>query len=306
MPLENLREIYRRAEAEGWAIGQFNVENLEFVQAVAAACRAKHSPAIFAVSASSLRYMGMDYLTALVRTAAEEVEAPVVLHLDHGPDVETARRCVEAGFTSVMIDASARPFEENVRLTREVVDLARPLGVSVEGELGRIGGTEDDLEAEGGAPWTDPEEAEEFVRRTGVDALAVAVGTSHGAYKFHGEPHIELERIAEIHARVPAAIVLHGASGVDPATVKRIAKHGGDFSGARGVTDEIYREAVRRGVRKVNIATDLRLAFIASLRESFDADPGLLDPRKLLGAARGEMRNLVEHKMEVLGSAGRY
>lgn len=305
MNRSELAALYGRVRREGWALGQFNVENMEYVQAVAGACREEKSPAIFAASGKTIDYFGIDLFTSIIRSATAGLDIPVITHLDHGGDFATAKACVDAGFTSVMIDGSALPLEENIRVTKDVVEYAHAKNVFVEGELGHIGGKEDDAESED-ILVTDPDDAERFVRETGVDSLAIAVGTSHGAYKFRGEPRLDFDKITEIGGRVDVPLVLHGASGVDAYTVERINRYGGRVEGASGVPAEAYREAIKRGIAKVNIATDLRLAFIASLRKSFWTQPDLIDPRKYLGSARTAVEDLVREKMRLLGSSGRF
>ena len=300
------KELLDAARAGGYAVGAFNINNMEFVQAITDAAMTLQSPAILAVSQGALAYAGFENLVELARTAAEVRKVSISLHLDHGQDMSIIERCIEEGFTSVMIDGSHLPFDENVAVTRKVVEKARPRGVSVEGELGRLAGIEDNISvSEQEARFTDPDEAAAFVEKTGVDSLAVAVGTSHGAYKFKGEAKLALDRLSEIVARVPVPIVLHGASGVDPAHVALANEYGAELAGTRGVPDEAIVDAVRRGVCKVNIDTDMRIAFTAFVRQTLGKQPAVFDPRKILGPAREAIKNVVMHKMKLFGSEGR-
>lgn len=283
MSLATVAELMPQAEREGYAIGAFNANNLEFVQAIVAAAENQRSPVIIQASQGAIKYAGLEQITAMVKTAAEKASVPVALHLDHGTDFNQVMRCIRAGFTSVMIDASKFPLDENIALVRRVVEVAHAVGVSVEAELGRIGGTEEHVTvSEREAFFTDPEEAEVFVRATGVDTLAVAIGTAHGPYR--GEPKLDFDRLSAIRARVNIPIVLHGSS---------------------GVPDDAIRRAVALGVRKINIDTDLRQGFMARLREVMAEHPEEYDPRKLLGPARDTLQKIIEHKMQVFGSAGR-
>lgn len=300
------KELLDAAKAGAYAVGAFNINNMEFVQAITGAAEESRSPVIVAVSQGAIEYAGFRNLVSLVTVAAEVVSVPISLHLDHGTDRGIIEQCITGGFTSVMIDGSHLPFEENIAVTREVVEKARPAGVSVEGELGRLAGVEDQISvAEQDALYTDPAEAEEFVEKTGIDSLAVAIGTSHGAYKFKGEPRLALDRLGEIAARVPVPIVLHGASGVNQEHVKLANDHGASLTGTRGVPDESIREAIKRGVCKVNIDTDMRIAFTAYLRRELAEHPGLFDPRKILGPARDAVSEVVRGKMGLFGSTGK-
>ncbi len=306
MPLAPLREIYKDANKKYYAIGQFNVNNLEFIQAVLQAAEEMKSPVIIAASTSAIKYAGLENIVALVKSGAGKAVVPVALHLDHGATFEDAKRCIEAGFTSVMIDGSHYPFEENVRITKEVADFAHRRNVTVEAELGRLGGIEDDVNVDSrDAALTDPDEAVKFVEMSGCDALAVAVGTSHGAYKFKSDVKLDFDRIEKIKKMIGIPLVLHGASGVPKELTDKLTKFGGSIPGAKGVPDEAYREAISRGINKVNIDTDLRLAFTATVREVLAKKTGEFDPRKILGPAREAIKEVIKHKMEVLGSAGR-
>lgn len=306
MPLEYLSRMYERATRENYAIGQFNVSNLEFVQAAVGAAVELNAPVILATSSSAIKYAGIETLVAMVRSVADRAPVPVALHLDHGEDLAQAELCMKHGYTSVMIDASHAPLEENIRISREVVQRARLMGVTVEAELGRLGGIEDHVKvSEREAFLTDPDDAARFVRESGCDALAVAVGTSHGAYKFKGRPVIDFERISAIKRRVGIALVLHGASSVDPASVADINRYGGHLEDAHGLDEPSYREAILRGINKVNIDTDLRLKWTAVLRRLLAEKPGEFDPRKLLGPARDAVREVIKEKIRLLGSAGK-
>ncbi len=306
MPLVALDELYAYANDHDYAIGQFNVSNLEFTQAVLEAAAEMNAPVILGASSSAIEYAGLETLSAIVRTAAEEVPIPVVLHLDHGSTHQQVFECIDAGFTSVMIDGSHAPIDENIRITREVADYAHEFGVTVEAELGRLGGIEDTIAVDArDACLTDPDEAERFVLESECDALAVAVGTSHGAYKFKEEARLDFDRITTIKKRVGIPLVLHGASGVPKDIVDKFIAYGGEISDAKGVPDEAYRKAIENGINKINIDTDLRLAFSASVRQTLAETPGLFDPRKILAAPREAVRELVKHKIGLFGSANR-
>jgi fructose-bisphosphate aldolase class II len=299
------KELLRKAQKEAYAVGAFNIQNLESLLAVVEAAVEEESPVIVAVTPSAIKYGGLNYLAGLVKTAAEVSPIPISLHLDHGEDVETVKKCLEAGFTSVMIDCSHLPFEENISLTKRVVDLAHQKGVSVEGELGRLAGIEEKTVAEREAVLTDPIEAEEFVRRTSVDALAVSIGTSHGAYKFKGEPKLDFERLKQIRERVDVPLVLHGASSVPQWIIEKATKYGAELAGAKGIPEDHIRKAIALGITKINIDTDLRLAFTATIREVLATSPKEFDPRKILGPAKEAMKEVVKAKMRLFGSSGK-
>lgn len=283
MPLVTLREVLGAAAAGGYAVGAFNCNNMEILQAIVAAAEAERSPVIVQASQGAIKYAGLDYIAAMAKTALASATVPVVLHLDHGTSYEQVIRCLAAGFSSVMIDASRLPLEENIALTKEVVKAARAVGASVEAELGRIGGTEDDISvAEREAFFTDPDEAAYFVEQTGVDALAVAIGTAHGPYRW--EPKLDFERLSRIAAKVKVPLVLHGSSGVPAEDIK---------------------EAIRRGIRKINIDTDIRIAFVNRMREVLMANPDEIDPRKILGPAREAATEVIREKMRIFGSSGK-
>ena len=308
MALVTTTEMFKKAMNEKYAVGAFNINNMEFVQAIMDAAAIEHSPVILQTSSGAIQYARIPYLRKMVEAALEEHDVPVALHLDHGPDFETCKLCVDNGYTSVMFDGSKYDFEENIRRTKEVVDYAHAHGVVVEAELGKLAGIEDDVNvAANDAMYTDPEQALEFVKRTGVDSLAIAIGTSHGAYKFKGEAKLRfdiLEKVKNLMPEVP--IVLHGASTVIPEYVEQCNKYGGNMPGAKGVPDEMLHEASLRGVSKINVDTDLRLAMTAGIRKVFVESPEVFDPRKYLGPGRDLIQQAVQHKMkDVFGSSNR-
>ena len=309
MALVTTKEMFEKAMQGKYAIGAFNVNNMELIQGIVDAAAEQNSPVILQASSSAIKYAGIDYLMAMVKVAAEKYpNIPIAIHLDHGPDFETCKMCVDAGFTSVMFDGSKYDFEENIRLTKEVVDYAHAHGVVVEAELGKLAGIEDEVNVSADdAIYTDPAQAEEFVKRTGVDSLAIAIGTSHGAYKFKGEARLRFDILKEVKERIPnTPIVLHGASTVIPELVEMCNKYGGDIPGAKGVPDEILHEASISGVSKINVDTDLRLALTAGIRKVFVEEPSAFDPRKYLKPARELVKETVAHKMrDVFGSAGK-
>ena len=309
MSLVTTKEMFEKAMKEGYAIGAFNVNNMEIVQGIVDAAAEQNSPVILQASSSAIKYARINYLMKMVEAAVEEhPNIPIAIHLDHGPDFETCKMCVDNGFTSVMFDGSKYDFEENIRLTKEVVDYAHTHGVVVEAELGKLAGIEDDVNvSEADAMYTDPAQAEEFVRRTGVDSLAIAIGTSHGAYKFKGEAKLRFDILKQIKERIPnTPIVLHGASTVIPELVNMCNEYGGNIPGAKGVPDEILHEASISGVSKINVDTDLRLAMTAGIRKVFTEEPNAFDPRKYLTPARDLVKQTVAHKMkDVFGSANK-
>lgn len=309
MPLVSTKEMFRKAYEGKYAIGAFNVNNMEIIQGIVEAARETKSPLILQVSSGARKYANSIYLKKLVEAALLDApELDIALHLDHGDTFELCKAVIDDGFTSVMIDGSHLPFEENIALTKQVVDYAHPRGVTVEGELGRLAGVEDavNVSAED-ATYTDPDQAKEFVERTGVDSLAIAIGTSHGAYKFTGEPKLDIARLKRIQELLPGfPIVLHGASSVIPEFVEMNNQYGGDIPGAKGVPEELIREATKWGVCKVNIDSDIRLAMTGVIRKSFHDNPDNFDPRKYLGLARSAVKDMVQHKIEnVVGSAGK-
>lgn len=307
--LVTTKEMFEKSMKEGFAIGAFNVNNMEIIQAIVDAAAENNSPVILQASSSAIKYARINYLMKMIEAAVEEhPNVPIAIHLDHGPDFETCKKCVDAGFTSVMFDGSKYDFEENIRLTKEVVDYAHAHGVVVEAELGKLAGIEDDVNvSDADAKYTDPAQAEEFVRRTGVDSLAIAIGTSHGAYKFKGEAKLRFDILKEIKERIPnTPIVLHGASTVIPELVDTCNQYGGNIPGAKGVPDEILHEASVSGVSKINVDTDLRLALTAGIRKVFAEDPSAFDPRKYLTPARELVKETVSHKIKnVFGSANK-
>ena len=307
--LVTTKEMFEKSMREGFAIGAFNVNNMEIVQAIMDAAAEEHAPVIMQASSSAIKYARINYLMKMVKAAEEEhPEVPFAIHLDPGPDFETCKMCIDAGFTSVMFDGSKYDFEENVRLTKEVVDYAHAHGVVVEAELGKLAGIEDDVNVSADdAMYTDPAQAEEFVRRTGCDSLAIAIGTSHGAYKFKGEAKLRFDILKKIKERIPnTPIVLHGASTVIPELVAQCNEYGADIPGAKGVPDEILHEASISGVSKINVDTDLRLAMTAAIRKVFVEEPSAFDPRKYLTPARDLIKQTVQHKIrDVFGSSNK-
>ena len=309
MSLVTTKNMFEKSMKEGFAVGAFNVNNMELIQAIVDAAAEQNSPVILQASSSAIKYARINYLMKMVQATVEEhPNIPIAMHLDHGPDFETCKMCVDAGFTSVMFDGSKYDFEENIRLTKEVVDYAHAHGVVVEAELGKLAGIEDEVNVSANdAMYTDPEQAEEFVKRTGVDSLAIAIGTSHGAYKFKGEAKLRFDILKEIKERIPnTPIVLHGASTVIPELVDMCNQYGGNIPGAKGVPDEMLHEASMSGVSKINVDTDLRLAMTAAIRKVFTEDPSAFDPRKYLKPARDLVKETVAHKMKnVFGSANK-
>jgi fructose-bisphosphate aldolase class II len=306
MVMQTNRELLHRAKQEGYAIGAFNINNMEILQAIVSAAEAEKSPVIIAVSEGAIQYAGLRYIVSMVRAASEEASIPLSLHLDHGKDLEVIRSVIEGGFTSVMIDGSHLDFMENISVTKKVVEMAKEKGISVEGELGRLKGIEDKVAvSEREAFLTDPSEAEEFVEKTGVDALAVAIGTSHGAYKFKGEPRLDFARLEAIAKRVKVPLVLHGASGVPPQVLEKAERFGAKLPGAKGIPDEAIQKAIALGICKINIDTDLRLSFIGAIREVLMTKPEEFDPRKILGPGREAIKQTVRAKMRLFGSSGK-
>ena len=308
MPLVTTKEMFEKAYKGGYAIGAFNVNNMEIVQGIVDAAKEEQSPLILQVSAGARKYAKHIYLIKLVEAALADTDLPIALHLDHGDTFELCKDCIDGGFTSVMIDGSKYDFKENVALTKKVVEYAHAHGVVVEAELGRLAGVEDDVNVSANdAIFTDPEQAAEFVHLTGVDSLAIAIGTSHGAYKFKGTPYLDFDRLEKVGKLLPDfPIVLHGASSVLPEFVKKCNEFGGNIPGAQGVPEEMLRKAASMAVCKINIDTDLRLAMTATVREYLTKNPGEFDPRKYLGPARDAIKGMVQHKIkDVLGSSNR-
>ncbi len=307
--LVSTKEMFEKSMKEKFAIGAFNVNNMEIIQAIIDAAAEEKAPVIMQASSSAIKYARINYLMKMVKAAEEEhPEVPFAIHLDHGPDFETCKMCIDNGFTSVMFDGSKYDFEENIRLTKEVVDYAHSKGVVVEAELGKLAGIEDDVNVSSDdAMYTDPDQAEEFVRRTGCDSLAIAIGTSHGAYKFKGEAKLRFDILQKIKEKIPnTPIVLHGASTVIPELVEECNRYGANIPGAKGVPDEMLHTASISGVSKINVDTDLRLAMTAAIRKEFSEEPGVFDPRKYLGPARDLIKETVKHKIrDVFGSSNK-
>ena len=310
MPLVTTTKMFADAYKGGYAIGAFNVNNMEIIQGITEAAKKLNAPLILQVSKGARAYANHTYLVKLVEAAEKETGLPIALHLDHGPDFETCKSCIDGGFTSVMIDGSSLPYEENVALTKKVVDYAHAHGVVVEGELGTLAGVEDDVAVEeGNASYTDPNQVYDFVTRTGVDSLAIAIGTSHGAYKFKPgqKPQLRFDILEEVQKRLPGfPIVLHGASSVIPEYVNIINSNGGELADAIGIPEDMLRQAAKMAVCKINIDSDLRLAMTAGIREYLAGHKADFDPRQYLIKGRDNIRSLVKHKIEyVLGCAGK-
>lgn len=306
MGLHTNQELLGKAKRGGYAVGAFNINNLEILQAIVSAGEAEKSPAIIAVSEGAIQYAGLTYIVSMARIASEQASIPLSLHLDHGKDLEIIRSCVENGFTSVMIDGSHLDFQGNIAITKKVVKMANKRGVSVEGELGRLKGIEDKVSvSDQEAFLTDPQAAVEFVNQTGVDALAIAIGTSHGAYKFKGEVKLDFERLKEIAGRVNIPLVLHGASGVPQPVLEKAERFGAKLPGAKGIPDEAIQKAISYGICKINIDTDLRLSFVGAIREILTTKPEEFDPRKILGPGREAIKQTVQAKMRLFGSSGK-
>jgi len=283
LALVPVTDLLQRADREGYAVGAFNANNMEIVQAIIAAAEKEQAPVIMQASQGAIKYAGLEFITGMVKIAADAARVPVALHLDHGTDFDQVVKCIRSGFTSVMYDGSKLPLEENIAITNKVLEITRPIGVSVEAELGKIGGTEDDIHvSDREAMYTDPEEARYFVEKTGVESLAIAIGTAHGQYK--GEPQLDFARLEKIKKMVKIPIVLHGSS---------------------GVPDEAVRRAISLGVCKVNIDTNIREAFVWEMRRRIEADPTEIDPRKLLGPARDAAIAIIREKIRVFGSCGK-
>jgi fructose-bisphosphate aldolase class II len=307
MALVTSKEMFAKALTQDYAVGAFNVNNMEIIQGIVDAAKAEESALILQVSAGARKYARPAYLLKLVEAAVLDSGLDICLHLDHGEDFEICKKCVDDGFTSVMIDGSRFPLEENIALTKKVVEYAHSKGVVVEAELGKLAGIEDDVNVDiRSATFTDPEDAAEFVAKTGVDSLAIAIGTSHGAYKFKGDPYLDFDRLRKIHSLIPETpLVLHGASTVLPEFVSICNQYGGNIPGAQGVPEDMILEAAKHGVCKVNIDTDLRLAMTAEIRKYLAEHPAEFDPRKYLGPARDAIQAMVQHKIKnVLNASG--
>ncbi len=307
MPLVTSVEMFKKAYDGGYAIGGFNVNNMEILQGIVEAANEERSPLILQVSSGARKYANPVYLRKLVEAAVGTSDIPIVLHLDHGDSFEMCKDCVDDGFTSVMIDASKHPFEKNIEISKQVADYAHSKGVVVEAELGKLAGIEDAVNVSAkDASYTDPEQVVEFVEKSGVDSLAIAIGTSHGAYKFTGEARLDFERLHKIEKMIPGfPIVLHGSSSVPQELVEKCNQYGGQLPGAKGVPEDMLREAAKSAVCKINIDTDLRLAMTSTIREIFATSPAEFDPRKYMGPGRAAIKELVRHKIKnVLGSSG--
>ena len=304
MPLVTTKEMFEKAYKGGYAIGAFNINNMEIIQGITRAAKKLNAPVILQCSAGARKYASHDYLVAMVKAAADETGLPIALHLDHGPDFETCKSCIDGGFTSVMIDGSSLPYEENIALTKKVVDYAHAHGVTVEGELGTLAGVEDEVNVSAeDASYTKPEQVEDFVTRTGVDSLAIAIGTSHGAYKFKPgqKPQLRFDILEEIEKRLPGfPIVLHGASSVNQEHIKIINEFGGEMPDAIGIPEDMLRKAASMAVCKVNVDSDIRIAMTAAVRKHFAENLKHFDLRQYLTPARDLIQEVVEHKIDVV------
>ncbi|MCR4772611.1 MAG: class II fructose-1,6-bisphosphate aldolase [Oscillospiraceae bacterium] len=310
MPIVTSTEMFKKAYAGGYAIGAFNVNNMEIIQGITEAAKEVNAPLILQVSAGARKYAKHVYLMKLIEAAVEDTGLPICVHLDHGADFEICRSCIDGGFSSVMIDGSSHSFEDNIALTRKVVEYAHDHGVVVEGELGRLEGVEDDVNVSSeDSSYTDPAQVEEFVRSTGVDSLAIAIGTSHGAYKFKPgqKPQLRFDILEEVERRLPGfPIVLHGSSSVLPEYVEVVNKYGGNMPDAVGIPEDMLRQAAKMAVCKINIDSDLRLGFTAAVRRHLAENPGHFDPRQYLTPARDNIREIVKRKIvKVLGCDGK-
>ena len=311
MPLVNTKEMFKKAYEGGYAVGAFNVNNMEIVQGITEACQELNAPVILQVSAGARKYANHTYLVKLIEAAVKvNPDIPIALHLDHGASFEICKDCIDGGFTSVMYDGSSKPYEENVEEARRVAEYAHKYNVTVEAELGKLAGVEDDVKVEDDkAQFTDPDEVQDFVTRTGVDSLAIAIGTSHGAYKFKPgqKPQLRLDILQEGSNRLPGfPIVLHGASSVIPEYVEMVNKFGGEMPDAIGIPEEMLREAAKMAVCKINIDSDIRLAMTATIRKYLAENPSHFDPRQYLAPARTAVKDMVAHKINVvLGCAGK-
>ena len=308
MAIVTTKEMFKKAYEGGYAIGAFNVNNMEIIQGITEGAKMENAPVILQVSAGARKYAKHVYLMKMIEAAVADTDLPIAVHLDHGPDFETCKSCIDGGFSSVMIDGSHYSFEENIAVTKKVVEYAHDHGVVVEAELGRLAGVEDDVKVSAeDSSYTQPEEVEEFVSRTGCDSLAIAIGTSHGAYKFKGEAKLRFDILEEVGRRLPGfPIVLHGASSVIPEYVEMINQFGGEMPGAQGVPEDMLRKAASMAVCKINIDSDLRLAMTGTIRKFFAEHPDKFDPREYLKPARANIKELVRHKLvDVLGCAGK-
>ena len=308
MPLVTTEKMFKAAYDGGFAVGAFNVNNMELLQAIVEAAKAENAPLILQISKGARAYANIKYLKAMIDVAIAQTDLPIVIHCDHGDTFELCKECVEDGYTSVMIDASALPLAENIALTKKVVDYAHGKGVVVEAELGKLAGEEEHVKVEDrDAVFTNPDQAHKFVTESGCDSLAVAIGTKHGPNKFSGEPKLNFDRLARIQEKVPGLpLVMHGSSSIPQEFVDRCNKYGGKLPDARGVPEDmIHKAATEFGVVKINIDTDLRLVLTAMIREVFEKNPAEIDPRKYLGPGREAIINMVRHKMQVLNVSGK-
>ncbi|MGC8579514.1 MAG: class II fructose-1,6-bisphosphate aldolase [bacterium] len=305
MGLVSLSKVLLKAKERGYAVGAFNFVNMEVVQGILDAAVEAHAPVIIQTTEGAIEYAGIEYLSAMAKVAVEKAGVDVVLHLDHGKHLDTVLLAIKHGYTSVMIDASDKPYEENLSITKEVVKIAHAVGVSVEAELGKLKGIEDTVSVkDADATLIDPDEAKDFVIKTGVDALAPAIGTSHGAFKFKGTPRLDLDRLEHVAKLTGIPLVLHGASSVPQDIIKKANNYGANIKGAAGVPDDIMKQAIKKGICKVNTDTDLRLCFTASIREELHNHPEVFDLREILGPARQAVKNMVLNRIKVFGCAG--
>lgn len=308
MPLMSAKPILEDANKNGYAVGAFNANNMEFLQAIFLAANAEKSPIIIAASEGAMKYAGASMLYSMTKNLSDQYpEIPVALHLDHGSNLNAVTAAIKAGFTSVMIDASHFQFEENLKITKQVVNICNPLGISVEAELGRLKGVEDHVSvAERDAVLVNPEEAGRFTEASKIDFLAPAIGTSHGAFKFKGEAKLDFERLKKVKDLTGIPLVLHGASSVPEPASKKFEEFGGDLKGAKGVPFDVLKEAIKFGINKVNTDTDLRISFLAKVRESMVTDKSQIDPRKIFGPARDYVTEVIRERMKALGSSNRF
>lgn len=302
--LADTKKILEKARKNNYAVGHFNINNMEIMQGIVQAANNLNAPVIVATSEGAIEYAGINFLYDLAKTASELSKVPVALHLDHGKNLKIIKQAIQLGYSSVMIDASHEQFEKNIRLTKRIVQLAHRKNISVEAELGTIGGVEDSVKAKN-IIYTDPEKAREFVERTGCDFLAVAIGTSHGAYKFKGKADLNIGLLKEIKNRVKVPLVLHGASGVPKNIVRQAEKYGAKLTGVKGIPDAQIQAAIKNGINKINTDTDLRIAFDAAVRKALHDQPKDFDPRHMLGPARELIMKVAEHRMKVFGSKGK-
>ena len=304
MPLVSGKLLFEKANEFGFAVGAFNFNNMEFLRAILESAEEEEAPVFLQTTESAIRYAGIEFLSGMVHAVKDKFKIPFALHLDHGKQVETVLLAIRHGYTSVMVDHSDRPYEENLEVTRKVVSLCAPLGISVEAELGKLIGVEDNVESQEEL-LVDPEQAKDFALRTGIDALAPAIGTAHGAFKFKGEAKLDFGRLRKVKELTNLPLVLHGASGVYYEYVNEINRYGGELEGAKGVPDEDIRRAVELGINKVNTDTDLRLAFMAVLRRLISEEKRTVDPRKFLKPAMEEVKEVVKRRIRLYGSSGR-